>query len=86
MSRPIILDGLHNSRCGSFHSVGIILDAEKLHGQTHKDFIIFYILGHIKHILELQNHFYRNSRSRGDPCSIIREYNVALKNSGISVA
>ena len=54
--------------------------------KTHMDFNIFYILGPVKRILELQYHFFWNSRWQGPPYSVVCEYEVALKNSGISVA
>ena len=71
MNGPTILDGLHNSRCGSFCCVRVNLIAAKICMVKHKDFIMFYILARIKHNLELQYHFYRNSRSRGNPYSVI---------------
>jgi len=79
MNSPTILDGLHNARCCSFHCVHVILDAAKICMDKHKDFIIFYILGWVKRILEFWFNFYRNSRSWSNPCSVICEYEFALK-------
>ena len=81
-----ILDGLHNSRCGSFHCVHAILDdalSARINTQGFHHFLHF---GPCKCILELWYQFYCHSRWWGPPYSVIHEYEVALKNLGFSVA
>jgi len=58
-----------------------------MQGLTHKDFIIFYILGHVKRITV--STFTAILDHNATPiCSVIpvREYKVALQNSGPLVA
>jgi len=60
--------------------VRIILDSAKIHmDKTHKDFIIFNILGRVKRILEIRYQPYRTTRSQGSTYNATYEYNALFK-------